>query len=107
MDGRGDHTAQPGPAAGGERGLVHVDFAEGRVAQADHHAGDALVANQQVRAAAQHVHGEPFRMAATDQGDQLLRRAGLGEVFRRPAEFEPGVHGQRFSPPHDLVEAGQ
>ena len=86
---------------------VHADFAKGRVAQADHHAGNALVADQDVRAAAQHAHGELLHMAATDQRDQLLGRAGLGQVFRRAAHLEPGVHGQQFSPPHDLVETGQ
>jgi len=63
VDGGGDDAAQLGPAADGERGLVHLDFAEGRLAQADHHAGDALVADQQVGAAAEDVDGQLFRMA--------------------------------------------
>ena len=64
----------------------------------------ALVADEDVRALAQHADLDPFFVAAFEQGDQLVGIFRLGKVFRRPAQLKPGVHGQGFTLPHDVLE---
>ena len=107
MDGRGDRPAQQGAAAGGKRASVDANLAEGRGGEPDHHAGHALVADQDVRSLAQQTHVEPLGMASPHQGDQLVRVFRLGEILGRPAQLEPGVHGQRLALPHHVLKTGQ
>ena len=69
--------------------------------EADDHAGDAFVAHQHVRAAAQQPRMQAFVAAALDDRLQLVDRRRLGEILGRPAELEPGAVGQR----HLLADA--
>ena len=63
--------------------------------KADDHAGDALVAHQHLRPAAQQPDLQPFVAAAPDDCQQLVDRSRLGEILCRPAQLEPGALGQR------------
>ena len=104
VHGGGDQAAEVRSAADGDALAVDLDAAELQRRQPQDQARHALVADEDIRALAQNAGLDAFVVAAREQGDQLVGIFRLGKEFRRSAQLKPGVHGQGFSLPHDVLE---
>src|SRR5262249_5946213 len=87
---------QAGPGAGADAAADDRDLREGRGAEPDDGTPNALVADQDVTAAAEHAEGNVFLPAAADDGGQFLGGARLHEHLGGAAELEVGVGGRRL-----------
>ena len=96
-----DYVRQLGSAAHCHRPAGNRDVGKRTVGEADHHAGDAFVAHQHIRSAAEQPNLHSFVVAPFDHGPQLVRRGRFGEILRSPAQLEPGPLGKR----HLLADA--
>ncbi len=87
VGGGGDDQAEFGAAAGGDRVLADVDLAKCRGRKPDDHAGNALVADEDIRSPAQEPHRHLFFVAPPDQGHQFIDACRLGKELGRPPSW--------------------
>ena len=66
-----------------------------------------LVANQQIRAAAQDADRQILFAAMPHQCLQLLNGSRLGKILRSPAQTKPGVRCQRFLFANNMLKSAQ
>jgi hypothetical protein len=105
--GRGDQRRNRRPGAGVDAFAVDPDGRERRLAQPQYRAADALVADQQVAAAAQYAERHAFGEAAPHDGRQLVARPGLHQHLGRSTELEVRVRRQRLLALDDFFEVGE
>ena len=99
-----DQGRQRHRGAGLDDVAVDRHVGEGRALQVDDQAVDPLVADQDVRAAAEDLERQPLVAAAAEQAEQLVERPGPGQVRGRAPEPEPDVRGQRLIGLDDRAE---
>jgi len=97
-----DHHLRQGQPRLGVHAVVREGDAREVVGQADHQAGEALVGDQQVAAAADHGPGQAGLAGPVHGLDDLLDGRGLQEVARRAAHV-PGREGRQR---HVLAHVG-
>ena len=90
---------------GRQAAVTDLDVGENAAGETDHHAGNALVSNQHVRATTEHADRHLFVAAASHQSGQFIDRIGFGIESRDPTQLEPSSFRQRLLLSDDFFKA--
>ena len=74
------------------------------MAEVQHDAVAAVIADQQIRSPAQNPGRDLVLMAAGNNGGQFVSISRLDEILGPTADLQPGISGQRFIAAGDFAE---
>ena len=104
LDRAGDQLREECAGLGTNGVTGHVNLGKRLVDKANHHSGNPLFTNEEIRAAAEYSQRNPLFVTHPHDGDQLVLMARLDEVLRRPPYAKPCKRGKRYITLCDLAK---